>query len=61
MTRQEANRQIVAKLGWLVEKYPKWRFQQILQNSGVVFSGGDQWYEESDHTLKTVETMTKGW
>lgn len=61
MSRLESNRKIVEKLGELVEKYPEWRFHQILQNSGIVESNGDQWYEESEHTLKTLETMTKLW
>ena len=61
MTRQEVNRKIVEAIGKLVEKYPEWRFQQILQNSGVVEPNGDQWYEESEHTLKTLETTTRLW
>lgn len=60
-SRLESNRKIVAKLSTLVEQFPDWRFQQILQNAGVVEPGSDQWYEESDHTLKTIETMTKPW
>ena len=59
--RQEANRKIMETLGRLVEKYPDWRFQQILQNSGAVMPNGDQWYEESEQTLGNIEKTVQGW
>lgn len=59
MKRVEANRKIVQILAGLVENYPDWRFQQILQNIGISSSDGrDRWYEESEETLKNIENST---
>lgn len=55
MSRQEANRMIVETIKDMVELYPDWRFHQILQNIGVEKSGQDQWYEESEETLKNTK------
>ena len=60
MERQEANKKILEILGDYVNKYPDWRFGQILVNSNVVniihTSGGticdDPFYEESTTTLE---------
>lgn len=60
MTRQEANKRILEILGEYVDKYPDWRFGQILVNSNVVTvihtSNGtvcdDPFYEESKVTLE---------
>ena len=60
MERREANRKILEILGEYVDKYPDWRFGQILVNSNVVTvihtSNGtvcdDPFYEESKVTLE---------
>ena len=59
MTRQEANKRILEILGEYVDKYPDWRFGQILVNSNIVTvintSNGtvcDPFYEESKVTLE---------
>ena len=60
MTRQEVNKKILEILGEYVDKYPNWRFGQILVNSNVVTiihtSNGticdDPFYEESVATLE---------
>ena len=59
MTRQEANKEILKILEDYVNKYPDWRFGQILVNSNVVTiihtSNGtvcDPFYEESKVTLE---------
>jgi hypothetical protein len=60
MTRQEANKEILKILEDYVNKYPDWRFGQILVNSNVVTvihtSNGsvcyDLFYEESKVTLE---------
>ncbi len=54
MTRQEANRLIVEHIKATVEACPDWRFHQILQNIGIERRGVDQWYEESDETLRNI-------
>lgn len=55
MNRQEANRMIVETIKDMVELYPDWRFHQILQNIGVEKPAQDQWYEESEETLKNTK------
>ena len=59
MTRLEANRLIVEHIKVAVEACPDWRFHQILQNIGVEQPGADQWYEESEDTLKNINTSRK--
>lgn len=54
MSRLEANREIVAAISDLVEKYPDWRFHQILMNCDIESPNGDRWYEESEETLKKL-------
>ena len=54
MTRQQANEQILEKLGQAIKDFPDWRFHQILQNIGVERACADQWYEESEDTLKNI-------
>lgn len=50
--RYESNQQIIEILSKLVEKFPKWRFQQILQNVDIApRDGEDLFYEESYDTL----------
>lgn len=55
MNRQEANRRILEAIHDMVETCPDWRFHQILQNIGVEKPGLDQWYEESEETLKNTK------
>ena len=61
MTRKEANEQLVKEIAKWVERFPDWRFHQILHNIGVEKSNVDQWYEESDTTLKNVQAETSRW
>lgn len=57
--RLAANRAIIARLSEVVERFPDWRFQQILQNIGISSRyGEDKWYEESDVTLQNMSTLT---
>lgn len=55
MTRQAANYEILNKLYAAVEQHPDWRFHQILQNLNISLPHVDQFYEESEETLKRVE------
>lgn len=63
MTRQEANKEILKILEDYVNKYPDWRFGQILVNSKILgvsyLSSGtvcaDPFYEESEITLNRVK------
>ena len=53
--RYESNQRIVEILSELVEKFPQWRFQQILQNVDIASRNGeDLFYEESYDTLTTM-------
>ena len=52
--RQEANREILKLVKEAVEEHPDWRFHQILQNMGVEQPAIDQWYEESEDTLRSI-------
>lgn len=59
MSRQEYNRKILEKLSEIVEKYPNWRFQQLLWNVGIItrdMNGHieDNFYEESSDTCYMV-------
>ena len=61
MDRLTANRRIISELSRIVEKYPDWRFHQILQNVEInvkLNNRGliDFWYEESEDTLKRLIT-----
>ena len=58
--RLAKNREIVAKLGELVEKYPEWRFHQLLMNVGLEEPGKDKWYEESTTTMSNLDLDTTG-
>lgn len=57
MTRLEYNREIINKLSELIEKYPDWRFGQLLINVEIVkgttdnngqFFVLDPFYDESE-------------
>ena len=53
--RYESDQRIVEILSELVEKFPQWRFQQILQNVDIASRNGeDLFYEESYDTLTTM-------
>lgn len=53
--RYESNQRIVEILSELVERFPQWRFQQILQNVDIASRNGeDLFYEESYDTLTTM-------
>lgn len=57
--RYESNQRIVEILSELVEKFPQWRFQQILQNADVASRNGeDLFYEESYDTLTALTNNT---
>ena len=53
--RYESNQKIIEILSKLVERFPQWRFQQILQNVDIApRDGEDLFYEESYDTLTTL-------
>lgn len=53
--RYESNQKIIEILSKLVERFPQWRFQQILQNVDIASRDGeDLFYEESYDTLTTM-------
>ena len=52
--RQEYNYKCLDKLKELIEKYPDWRFTQIIFNVGLA---KDRFYEEPNETLKTLENL----
>lgn len=54
--RQQANRKILQLLEKMVEKYPDWRFHQILDNVNITAAAEDRFYEESVDTLKRMKT-----
>ena len=57
--RYESNQRIVEILSELVEKFPQWRFQQILQNVDVASRNGeDLFYEENYDTLTALTNNT---
>lgn len=58
MTRQEANRELVEKISEMVEAYPELRFHQLLMINGIS-NGKDQFYEESEVTLKNFNSGNK--
>lgn len=54
-TRYEANKAILTILTSVVDTFPDWRFQQILQNTELIsMLNKDLFYEES---LVTLEKM----
>lgn len=62
LKRHEFNRKILEKLSEIVDKYPDWRFNQILENVGIT-DGYEyesarptlNFYEESVDTYKKIE------
>lgn len=54
-SRYKCNKEILNILIDLIEKYPDWRFHQLLQNVRIEdFS--DRFYEESRETLKRLKS-----
>ena len=51
LSRQEANRQIMVMLRTLIERYPDWRFGQILVNLNIVVPQEDPFFPESTEIL----------
>lgn len=62
-SRQEVNRKLVKILSDAVEKYPDWRFGQILFNYNFItrkpssFDIEDPFYEESEETLNKLRNF----
>ena len=52
--RYQSNTVILNILTDMAQKYPDWRFNQLLQNCGVTISGEDLFYEESVATLERM-------
>ena len=52
--RQEYNYKCLDKLKELIEKYPDWRFTQIIFNIGLA---EDRFYEESIDTFEKIENL----
>ena len=56
---QAANLAIVELVRKAVDRFPDWRFHQILQNIQVEEPAIDQWYEESTETLSKATMATR--
>jgi len=56
-TRIECNRAIAKKIAEAVEKFPDWRFHQLMQSLGLELGtpDWDPYYEESGETLAQLE------
>lgn len=52
--RQEYNNKILKALQEVINAFPDWRFQQILQNIDIV-DGSDQFFEESKTTYNNLK------
>lgn len=52
--RQEYNYKCLDKLKELIEKYPDWRFMQIIFNIGLA---EDRFYEESIDTFEKIKNI----
>ena len=52
--RQEYNNKLLKALQEIVNAFPDWRFQQILQNIDIV-DGSDQFFEESKITYNNLK------
>lgn len=56
LSRQEANKKLLAILGKAVDSCPDLRFNQILEELWITEQRADLFYEESEKTLKRVES-----
>lgn len=53
--RYDSNKAIIKIISLIVEKFPDWRFHQILQNIEIIGRlGEDLFYEESIETLERI-------
>lgn len=57
--RQEYNKKILAVVSKMVDKYPDWRFGQILSNAGIAVRGRDCFYDESVETYNNLTPQFK--
>ena len=57
--RQEYNKKILAVISKMVDKYPDWRFGQILSNAGIAVYGRDCFYDESVETYNNLTPQFK--
>lgn len=54
-SRYDSNKAIIEIISLVVEKFPDWRFHQILQNIEIIGRlGEDLFYEESIETLERM-------
>lgn len=54
-SRYDSNKAIIEIISLVAEKFPNWRFHQILQNIEIIGRlGEDLFYEESIETLERI-------
>jgi hypothetical protein len=54
-SRYDSNKAIIEIISLIAEKFPDWRFHQILQNIEIIGRlGEDLFYEESIETLERI-------
>lgn len=54
-SRYDSNKAIIEIISLVAEKFPDWRFHQILQNIEIIGRlGEDLFYEESIETLERI-------
>ena len=59
--RQKYNKELLDVITQYVEKYPDWRFHQILQNIGICMRRqGDMFFEESYETVRRMREFLGG-
>lgn len=55
-SRYNSNKEILQVLELIIDRFPNWRFHQILQNIDIIDKfGTDLFFEESNKTLKKVK------
>ena len=59
MTRQEANREIIAKLSEIVEASPDLRFGQILWNVGILYWLTPGVLIKDPHSEEPIDTLKR--
>lgn len=52
--RQEYNYKILDVLKQVIDKYPYWRFGQIISNLSIAARGKDSFYDESVETYENI-------
>ena len=55
MSRYQANKKILTMLEKLIERWPNWRFNQILLNADVTLKDKDMFFDESTETLDRMD------